>query len=165
MSKSKGKKPSNNIPAEGSPHPEEDVLLNAISLGSQGSMLKRLTNIHELLRDRETMLQIAEIVGTGGSIATVEMAVGLPPNMLKTWLDIGKTESQDNEYNMFYRFYLAAASEARRAAEASLLMKSPAQWLDRCDPLKQLQDAAETTEVITTTAKKQETHLEYREFD
>jgi hypothetical protein len=66
--------------------PQDDVLTNAISLGMEGFTLRRITTISELLRDRETLLKIAEIVATGGSIHTVEMAVGLPVGMLKQWL-------------------------------------------------------------------------------
>lgn len=159
MSKSKGRKPD----PDKSLHPEEDVLTNAISVGMQGLSLKRITNVSELLHDRETLLQIAEIVGTGGSIATVEMAIGLPPGLLKGWLANGKHDRDGSHYNALYRFYLAAASEARRAAEASLLIKNPSAWLDRCDPLKQLEITEEPTP-IETTAKTTSSVL-YKEFN
>lgn len=163
MSKSKGRKPD----PDKSLHPEEDVLTNAISLGMQGHELRRITNVIELLSDRATLLQIAEIVSTGGSVETVEMATGLPPGLLKGWLKNGKTDREGSEYNALYRFYLAAASEARRAAEASLLMKNPSAWLDRCDPLKQL-DVITEPEAINTTAKVKSTDdsstVQYRDF-
>ena len=161
MSKSKDKEREKSIPID------DDVLANAISLSTQGSTLKRITNIRELLHDRETLLKIAEVVATGGSINTAEMAVGLPPGLLKGWLRNGKYDQEGTDYHAFYRFYLAAASEARRAAEASLLMKNPAAWLDRCDPLKELEEADQTSKTVEGSATKKETtetHVEYREF-
>ena len=161
MSKSTGKPRKRHDP------PEEDALTNALSLSMQGATLKRITTVMELLTDRDTCLQIAEIVGTGGSINTVEMAIGLPSGMLKQWLHIGKTDREDSPYNALYRFYLAAASEARRAAEASLLMKNPAGWLDRCDPLMQLEEASKEADTLEGKAKQKETdsHVTYREFN
>ena len=161
MSKSKGKK-------ENTPITERDVLSNALTLSGGGHDLKRITNVVELLEDRETILHIAEIVGSGGSINTVEMAIGFPPGLLKQWLHLGKTDDPDSSFNVLYRFYLAASAEARLAAEASLLAKNPAQWLDRCDPLKQLEEEAQASSTIEGTAKPKESKddtITYKEFN
>jgi hypothetical protein len=132
----------------------EDVLSNALSLSILGSELRRITNVSELLHDRETLLKIAEVVAGGGSIHTAEMAIGIHPGMLKTWLQIGKTDAEDGLYRALYRFYLAAASEARRAAEASLLMRNPAKWLETCDPLNQLSAITNDVPLDGKAAKK-----------
>lgn len=150
------------------PPPEEDVLTNALSLAGGGHELKKISSILELLQDRQTMLEIAEVVSSGGSIETAEMKIGCPSGMLKQWLINGKTDPPDSHFNAFYRFYLAASSEARLAAEASLLSKSPEKWLDRCDPLKQIERELERTDTINSTAKPKESpdaQITYKEFD
>jgi hypothetical protein len=113
------------------------------------------------------MLKIADIVASGGSITTAEMATGLPPGMLKQWLALGRHDGKDSPFNAFYRYYLAASSEARLAAESSLLVKNPSAWLERCDPLKQLEEHAQSSDTVNTTATKKESDdkITYREFD
>lgn len=162
MSKSRGKK------RETTPIAERDVLSNALTLSGGGHDLKRITNVVELLEDRETLLKIAEIVGSGGSINTVEMATGLPPGLLKQWLHIGKTDDPSSHFNILYRYYLAASAEARLAAEASLLCKNPAQWLERCDPLKQLEEEAQESSTLEGKARAKESTndtITYKEFN
>jgi hypothetical protein len=82
------------------------------------------------------------------------MAVGLPVGMLKQWLHNGKMDRDGTEFKAFYKFYLAAASEARRAAEASLLMRNPGAWLDRCDPIAELTSHATQTDTIEADSVK-----------
>lgn len=137
-----------------------DLLNTALQLGTQGMTLKRVTCITELLADQESLVQIAESAALGASISTIEMQLGLPESMLKGWLNNGKAD-REGPFHIFYRFYLTACAEAKLAAESSLLRKNPAAWLERCDPLNQLnQSKLENKEPISTI----ESHVTYKEF-
>ena len=122
--------------------------------------LKRVTCITELLADQQSLVQIAESAALGASISTIEMQLGLPDGLLKGWLNNGKAD-REGPFHVFYRFYITACAEAKLAAESSLLRKNPAAWLERCDPLKQLnsQDKEEPPEETTI-----QSHVTYKEF-
>ena len=121
---------------------EDNTLQIALNIGTNGSILKRLTCINELLSDRESLIKVATLTAGGASIDTVEMSLGLPPGMLKAWLKNGKHDVE-GPFREFYQFYLLASAEAKLAAESSLLVKNPAAWLDRIDPYTQLNSLEE----------------------
>ena len=140
---------------------DEDHLLNtALQLGTQGMTLKRVTCITELLADKESLVQIAESAALGASISTIEMQLSLPDGLIKGWLNNGKAD-RDGPFHVFYRFYITACAEAKLTAESSLLRKNPAAWLERCDPLNQLN--SQTQEEVNDDNTLQ-SHVTYKEF-
>lgn len=118
---------------------DNQTLKDAMMIACEGLSVRRLTCIADLLNDRDTLISIAEKAAAGASIDTISMMVGLDKTILKQWLKIGEKERQ-GPYRAFYEFYLKASAEARIAAEASLLIKNPAAWLDRCEALKQIEE-------------------------
>lgn len=147
---------------EEEPDPRDNALHNALKLGTQGATLKRLTCVSELLDDKGALIELAETVAAGGSIETVEMRLGLPVGMMKGWLQNGRHD-RDGPFHVFYKFYLTAAAEAKLNAEASLLSKNPAKWLETCDPIRQLQSSSPETggEVVEVKAKSTVTYKEF----
>lgn len=157
----KDKKPKRLSSPETEEGSSENALLNtALQLGTQGMTLKRVTCITELLADQESLVQIAESAALGASISTIEMQLGLPDGILKGWLNNGKADNE-GPFHVFYRFYITACAEAKLAAESSLLRKNPAAWLERCDPLNQLNPQKEEEPKPTETVQ---SHVTYKEF-
>lgn len=115
----------------------EDPLSVALRIGTEGTLLKRIKTIDDLLNDTDSLIKVATLTAGGCSISTVEASLGLPPEMLKGWLKNGKADA-DGPFKVFFQFYLAASAEAKKAAESSLLLKNPGAWLDRIDPMNQL---------------------------
>ncbi len=109
---------------------------------------------------QESLVQIAESAALGASISTIEMQLGLPDGILKGWLNNGKADNE-GPFHVFYRFYITACAEAKLAAESSLLRKNPAAWLERCDPLNQLNPQKEEEPKPTETVQ---SHVTYKEF-
>jgi hypothetical protein len=72
---------------------------------------------------------IAESAAVGASITTIEMQLGLPEDMLKNWLRIGR-EEPTGPFFLFYAFFTRAQANARIAAEARVLVTNPLKWLD-----------------------------------
>jgi len=139
----------------------EDQLLNtALQLGTQGMTLKRVTCITELLADQDSLVQIAESAALGASISTIEMQLSLPDGLLKGWLNNGKAD-REGPFHVFYRFYITACAEAKLAAESSLLRKNPSAWLERCDPLVQLNSQTKEETIEENTIQ---SHVTYKEF-
>lgn len=121
------------------PETDNQTLSDALAIACEGISVKRILSIGELLEDREAMVEILTKTATGASIDTVGMSLGMPQGVLKQWLKIGE-KNGDGPYRAFFEFYMKASAEARIAAEASLLIKNPAVWLDRCEPLKNLNE-------------------------
>lgn len=124
----KKKEPS--LPEE----PEPDMLNHALMSVEAGTMLRRITDVNDLLNDPVSLQTIAQMVATGASTESVEAALGLHQGMLKGWIKNGK-DNPESEFGIFRRFYTQAAATARHTAEAELLKRNPAAWLDRCDLL------------------------------
>lgn len=162
MTKKKPTEPKANkiLPLPEVPESEDQLLNTALQLGTQGMTLKRVTCITELLADQDSLVQIAESAALGASIGTIEMQLGLPDGMLKGWLNNGKADSE-GPFHVFYRFYITACAEAKLAAESSLLRKSPAAWLERCDVLAQLNPQKQEEPEPTNTVQ---SHVTYKEF-
>lgn len=126
--------------APAKPDTGNSILDDALSLSTMGIAVRGLKSITDLIHDRQSMLQTAEMLAAGGSVETIEMALGVDKGVIKGWLKIGKTE-RDGPYRAFYQFFLQASAEARLAAESSLLLKNPSSWLDRNDPIAMLEDS------------------------
>lgn len=137
---------------------EEDELPStldrALAMGSEGIILKRVTDISELLDDEQSLITMVQTTASGGSIETVESRLGLPSGMLLGWLANGKSDTEAMRESLFatlYTLYRAALGEAQHAAELSLLAKSPAIWLDKVNPQRKIEDHA--AEIPTVPAE------------
>ena len=140
---------------------KDNLLLNALAIGASGVVLKRITCVSDLLKDKESLIQIIELASTGASVVTIEIALGFPPGILAGWLKNGLDE-QDGPFYAFRQLYLKSASVARHTAEAALLNKNPEKWLEKYDPLKDLNPDHTTT--IDAQSSPSSTHVEYKEF-
>ena len=138
--------------------------------GPEGLSLTRITSVLELINVREAMTDIASRVCSGASISTIEMALGIPPGVMKGWLRNGKTAKPEDPYGAFYRFYLCAAAEAKQIAESQLLAKNPAKWLEQCEPLIQLGinydgDESKTVQGEVIEQKDATHKVQFKDFD
>lgn len=146
----------------------------ALSLVNDGLTVPKITEITDLLADSKSMLVIAERVSIGASVKTVEMTLGLPTGLLAGWLKNGSDDIENDEspYRLLFMFYRAAQAEAQTFAEASLLKKNPAAWLESMDVGAQLAEYRAKINTVPGTAQvsesdqqsKQPEAGEYRDF-
>lgn len=102
---------------------------SALSMVSFGPPIDPIITINDLMKSAETLKTIAESATVGASITTIEMQLGLPEDMLKNWLRIGKDEPS-GPFFLFYAFFTRAQANARIAAEARVLTTNPLKWLE-----------------------------------
>lgn len=114
----------------------------ALSMVAFGKPLDPVLSISQLLNSQETLTMIAEACAVGASVMSIEMKLGLPPDMLKNWLRIGKKEGE-GAYYIFYIFFQRAMAEARMQAESRILIKDPLKWLSMMDTDSQLATQAQ----------------------
>lgn len=83
-----------------------------------------------LLENERKMALLEDLVTTGASIGTTEAKLCLPQGTLAKWLALGEKKPR-SPYRTLYMKYRSFAAEARAAAEAQQLAKTPSQWLER----------------------------------
>jgi hypothetical protein len=107
--------------------------------------------ITKLLANGELLAQVREMAESGASIGTIEAAIGLPKGRLRDWLVKGDKQPK-TAYRRFYNMFRKWAAQAKHAAEAQQLAKTPTQWLERNTTAKLIETEEDTSLIPTQTA-------------
>ena len=90
---------------------------------------------------------IEEMAATGAAISTINAKLRLPDGTIQRYLQKGK-EQKKGPYRQFYILFRSWVSEAKHAAESTMLKRNPEKWLERSTSAKTI-EAEEETELIT----------------
>lgn len=89
------------------------------------------SRISEVLANVDGILDtIRDLAETGASLGTIEAKCMLPVGILKKWMVKGQ-EKPKSPFGQFFMLYRSWVADARAAAEAQQLAKTPTQWLER----------------------------------
>jgi len=125
-----------------------ETLSTALSIDMMGS-LTVLDSVTDLLKNPESLNTIVDYCSQGGSIESIEMALGIEDGLLEQWLRLGKVE-RDGPYRALYLFYSKASAGVRLMAETALLAKSPEKWLEKIEPRNRLRQQPTNSSGIPT---------------
>jgi len=115
-----------------------------------------IVKVTDLLKDQDKLQTIRDLVETGASIGTIEAKMQMYQGQLKRWLLKGQ-EKKKTPYKILYNMYRSWAAEARAAAEAQQLAKTPSQWLERNSSSKLMDEPEEkNTQLITNNQGQQQ---------
>lgn len=129
--------------------PVNKALETALSLHDIDSRMTTCDSITDLIQSEAMLNTLVEIVSQGGSLESVEMALGITDGLLENWLRLGKTD-KEGPFRILYLFYSRAASGTRLMAETALLAKNPDKWLEKVDIRNRLSQPSESTPVPGT---------------